>query len=514
MQGSIDALYNRVGTMKTPNAPAGNRQRIERAPSDSRRFSPYDGTSENVDATVGAGPRGVQSGYRPTVLNRNVLPAEAGLGAKYNQIEALWTGRTQLPYGGNPPEQKAALAATLPGAEGLTLTPLGGSRVAQPDMTSEVPSENGISSYGGFGPAPDFFPKYQGDPDYTPSGWGLNATPRPSALQISMPTPNPGANGDGSDGIFQLTRDGSASIGGPAAQPFASINWRSATASRVQGQVEAQVNSPMLVAVMAALDKVGTYGGNPQWDETQHGEILWQAVEDIGVLAQQMTDTQNLSPDKLPHSFFNLPTLNYWLASLGDDGRKPPRTLNDVKCLVSFHGMIRNDSSARMGQGERFGLSARIFNCVVNGGEEMVFNEWNATRENQKLYYLVKRIDHNDIRAVGDAPPGSFALQGFVPPSKNNVMLVADDKTRKPWQIVPWVYKDQAIQERPRKKDVEFTDEYGAKAWGGVFEVGYTVQVDGPNPLPLHLKQAPCNAAARKQLPMIFIAVTGRWIQL
>jgi len=519
MQGGIDALYSRVSTQKVPGAPQGNRQRIERANVNSRRFTPYDGTTENVDLLAGGDPRGRQSGFTPTVLRYNTQPPTGQ--QNFNQIEALWTGINQVPWGGDPPERQAALAATLPGAAGLSLTPLGNNRVAQPEMTSEVPGEEGISTYAGFGAAPNYFPKFLGDPSYTPEGWGLNATSRPTALQVEMPTPNPGANGDGSNGFFATTREGEASFpgGGAANSPFASINWRRAGAERVEGVVESHVNAPMIYAVMAALDCLGTYGGNPQFDESQHGEILWQAVEDIGVLAQTSDESMNLSPDKLPHSLFNLTSANYWLASLSKDGGdgmpKAPRTWRDVRALLTLHGMIRNDSSARFGPGERFGLSTRVYNCVLNGGEEMVFNEWNARRLQQKVYYIIKRVPHEEIRAHPGAPPGSYALQGSKESSAENIVVVPDDKPRRPFQIVPWKITDQTkITDAPRKKDVAYWDENGIKCYGAAVEVGYVVQIDHPPPSATAVQHATYNVSYRKKLPMVWIAFTGVWLNL
>ena len=517
MQPGPDALYNRTATMALPPARTGIRGRVERSNTQSRRFSPYDGTDEAVDVSIGQ-INGRQSVFKPSIFTAITQQPGVGGAQRFNEIESLWTGVQQVDFGGDPPEKINALAATLPGAAGISLTPLGGGRVAQPDMTSEVASENGFSSYGGFGPPPAYFQKFDGDPGMMPENWGLTGV-RASALQTEMPTPNPGANGDGSDGIFQTTRDGSASFAGPEANPFTSINWRGATTNRVQGVVETHVNAAMIYAVMAALDKVGSFGGNPQWDETQHGEILWQAVEDIGVLAQNSEETENLSPDKLPHSLFNVPSANFWLATLGG-GENPvrlPKTARDVLGLLTLHGMIRGDSSARFAPNERFGLSTRVYNCVVGGGEEFVFNEWSATRRGEKVYSIIKRVDHTQIRANPGAPPASYSLSGV----KENVLIVPDDKTTKPFQIVPWVKKirkgkpeDKLFHDRPTHEDLAYKDENGIICKGVAYEVGYVVQLDHPTPLPRLVTHAPFNAFLRKQLPVVGLVFTGRLLHI
>lgn len=512
MQFANDAQRFRVGTLKVPGPLTGIKSRSSTAASatGSLRSTPYDGVTENVDVRgANAGPTGRQSGLPRTVRTVITQPIQSP-NQKFAQIESQWTGIAQQGFGGNAASQISQMAG-FANMQNLSISALGGNRYSQPDMTSEVPYENGISGYGGFGAAPNFFAKYYGEPGGMPVNWGLEATPRPSALKIDMPSPNPGANGS-SSGFFQTTRDGTASA--LTQNPFQTINWQQVANNRVEGATPTSVNQPMVYAVMAALSsEEQMLGANKQFEETQHGQILFQAVEDLGTLRAAAGEfDQIVSPDKLPHSLFNVVSANWFLATM-EDAAEPLKgwTVNKVLSLIQIHGAIRGDSSARFGTGERYGLARRLLNCNVGGGgkDDFVFNEWELDEDSvlsigQELWYIIKRVPHDSIRATSYSPAGTFSVTG----ASQNVIAVPDSKTRNPFQIVPWIGKTPV--QRPTRKDVEYTDDDGILGYGVAIKVGQVMQSDFPAASKEVLRHAGHNNYYRAQLPLIGIQFEGR----
>lgn len=508
MLSANDAQRFRTGTLALPGPLTGIKSRSSTANGGSRRFTPYDGVTDNVDVPGAAGgPRGRQSVYRGGVQTVITQPPSQ-TNPTFAQIESQWAGLPQQAFGGNPTQQMQLMQAIL-STQGLTMSALGGNRFAQPDMTSEVPSENGISSYAGFGGPPGYFPKYNGTPGAEPSAWGLYAQARPSALITDLPSPNPGANGGGSDGFFQSTREGVASS--LTRNPFETINWQQAADTRVQGVIESPVNAPMVYAIMAALSPDEERRGlAAQFEETQEGQVVYQAVEDLGVLRQSLHDFDGeLSPEKLPHSIFNVVSANWFLAT--SETAAPPLMgwkLCDVLGRLQPHGLVRGDSSARFGPNERFELSRRVMNCTVGGGTEFVFNEWGNVRLGQEVWHIIKRVPITKIRAVPHERPGSFSLTG----SSEQIHVVPDSKTRNPFQIVPWI--GESLHAKPTRKDVAYYDDDGLIWHGAAIKIGVVVQIDFPSPLKILTDHSSYNNHVRAQLPIIGVMYEGRLYQV
>jgi len=510
MNFGTDAQNLRIGTTAKAQPRSGvqvdrnnNRQStFSTAPAPTRRFSPYDATSNSADVAAGGGPYGRQSGLRPTVTSASLqIPVT---GPKFAQVEMYWNGLRQQPFGGTPDQALQQMGRIIGPSDNLQLTRLGGNRDAQPEMTSEVPGENGFSTYANFGNGlpPRSFPKYQGAPGALPPNWGVPMQPQPSALATDMPSNT--AIGAGSDGFFQFTRDGVAY--GSTINPFASIDWGAKARNRVLDLVEQGVNMPMVHALLAVASMTG-------WDERQEGQVMFQVVESLGELmmaAKKKGRAVNLSPHLLPHTLLNVPSVNYFLAAEKYAGFMMGWTIYDVLSKLWPHGLIRGDSSARMGEKERFGLSTRVLNFNTFGGEEDCFNEWPGANLGWKVYFLVVRVPLSSIKAGPNAPDGTYCLTA----QSNELLPVPDDTVRRPWQVVPWVGKSR--EAKPTKKDVTFINNDGFEEKGAAFEVGIMMQKDFvfESKSNNYTKHTSFSAFHRAQLPMCRIMYTGRRVEL
>lgn len=500
-----NAQSNQIDTMKLPQVKGGGRSSVFRANGPTRRFTPYDQGNENVDVPgANADPRGRQSRYKGSVQSiYTQQPAQNN--PTFAQIESMWNNQAKQSFGGNPGQYLQDIQFAIMAQQGLSISTFGGGRTGQPDLTSEVAGENGLSTFSGFTGPPNFFPKFDGDPSSEPSGWGLTQVRPPMQLKTDLPTPNPGANGDGSSGMFQTTRDGTAAF--YTNNPFSSANWKRGESDRIKDSIESATNQPMVIAIMA-LRKAGPAlaGTQVMFDETQEGQIMYQAVENLGQLKQMFADNaEGLSPDKLPHSVFNVVSANYYLATTEDaapalKGWKAKDVLSRINC----HGIIRSDSSARYGRGESFGLSRRIYNCNVGGGIEFMFNEWGAVEAGNVLYHIIKRVPQRFIKASPSEREASYCLTG----SHEEFVVIPDGKTRNPFQIVPWIGKTRNA--RPTKKDLEFIDNDGLIDKGIAIRIGVVFQSDFPAPLPILLQHATTSNFYRAQLPIIGVMFEGR----
>lgn len=503
MLAGNDAQRNRVMTLAVPGPLKGIKSSYSRAQGSSIRFSPYDGVNDNVDVPgAGAGPKGRQSAFRGSV-QRVITNQPSQINQPFAQIDSMFDNRPKTDIGGNPQSSLRNIQMSILARQGIQTPQFGGGRGGQPDMTDEVASENGISSYPGFTGAPNFFPKYQGAPGAEPAGWGLTAPRKPTGLDIDLPNPNPGANGGGSDGLFQTTRSGSATFYNQ--NPFATVNWKQVMAQPIRDVVESAVNQPMLYSTRASRTSARSLAGTQiAFDESHEGQLMYQAIEDLGTLRQATIDKEGmLSPDKLPHTLFNLVSANYFLAtSEKQAGPLQGWKINDVLARIVFHGIIRGDSSARFGPGERFELSRRIYNCNVGGGIEFMFNDWGDVQLGQEVWHLIKRVPHKDIRASPKERPGSYSLTG----AAENILLVPDDKTRRPFQIVPWVGK--YVDSRPTTKDVEYIDDDGIKCEGVAIKIGIVFQIDFPSPYKVLTDHSSYSNFYRTQCPVIGVMLT------
>jgi hypothetical protein len=224
-----------------------------------------------------------------------------------------------------------------------------------------------------------------------------------------------------------------------------------------------------------------------------------------------VSDTEAaLSPEKLPHSMFNVVSANWFLATSEQAAARPGGgwQLCDVLARLQPHGLVRGDSSARFGPGERYGLARRLMNCTVGGGTEFIFNEWGRVRLGQAVWHLIKRVPHDKIRASPGQQPGSYSLTG----SAENLHVVSEEKTRNPFQIVPWV--GEMMHSKPTRKDVEYLDDDGSIGYGAAIRIGIVVQIDFPTPFKVLTDHAPFNNYLRAQLPIIGVMYEGRQYQL
>lgn len=502
---AANAQNNQIDTMKLPRTNGNGRSSVFRVNGPTRRFTPYDLGTDNVDVPgANADPRATQSRYKGSVQTI-ITQQPAQNNPTFAQIESMWNGQAKTNFGGNPAQQLQNIQFAIMASQGLNISSFGGGRTGQPDMTSEVAGENGSSMYSGFSGPPNFFPKFNGDPSPEPSGWGLSQVRPPNQLNTDLPSPNPGANGDGSSGMFQTTRDGTAQF--YTNNPFTTVNWQKATNERIKDGIESATNQPMVIAIMALRTaKPSMMGTQHAFDETQEGQIMYQSMEDLGKLKQNFPDEGgNLTADKLPHSVFNVVSANFYLAS-SEDASAPLKgwRAKDVMARINCHGIIRGDSSARYGRGEPFGLSRRIYNCNVGGGIEFMFNEWGPVEAGNVLYHIIKRVSQNKIKASPQEREGSYSLTG----SHEEVIVIPDGKVRNPFQIVPWIGKGR--NDRPKKKDLEFVDNDGLIDKGVAIRIGVVFQSDFAAPLQVLLQHATTSNFYRAQLPVIGVMFEGQ----
>jgi len=481
MQGAYDAQRSRINTGLLPGRMTGIKSRYFTAPSAvPYRSTPYDGVDQNVALAVGGGPRGRQSN----------LP---------RRVSTLLTPSAPAPFGGNPGSYTDMQFGRL-ATSGLSLGVFGGARVAQPDLTAEVAGENGYSTFAGATAAPPrMFPQFGGAPGAEPTAWGMNAPRVPTALNVNLPDAQPLANGDNSNAFFQSTREGTASS--VAANPFESFQ-RASQQEPLHDGIESMVNQHMLHASAALVGQ--TIG----WDQTLEGQIIYQLIQDTGELAQAVYDYgEDMSLEQLPHSFFDTVSMNYWLAT-HEPASRPycGWSLSQVMSLFSLHGLIHGDSSARMAKGERMGLSRRMINANCGGGADFIFDEWPHAQIGQACYHKLVRVNHANIRASPSAAPGTYSIVG----SSDEVLTVPADRTKNPWQLVPW-HADK-INGHPTRKDIEFLDDDKQVQTGALFLIGHKVQSVFAAPFQVTSKYASASNYMRAQLPIIGLQFVGEQV--
>ena len=490
------------GPFSTERGPNGFKARSERAKvvGPQYRSSPYDNPSIGDVAGVGTGPGGQQSGYRPQ--KTTVTINQPVNGPIWAQSGSQLDGRPRQSFGGTPTAYVTALQNAILSQQGLPTRQFGGTRAGNVDMTTEVAGDQGFSTFPGF-VQPRMFLKTDGAP--SGNDWNMLQTPRPTGLNISMP--NTGADGPGGDGIFKTTRPASANFG--QADPFALSMMRDATTNPIQDGIDQNTNQPMVMALLAMKsEKTNMLGVQVAFEENQEGQLIYEAIEDNGTIRQAISKYEGfVEGNLLPHSTFNVPSLNWFLAQ--EDKSAPLRgwTANDVLSKIYFHGAIRGDASARFGPGEPYGLARRIINCNLGGGIEYIRNEWGPLSFGQRLYHIFVRKSHDKIRANPNERPGSFSLTG----SSENVIVVKETKTKNPWQCVPWIGSDMV--KKPTKEDTEFINDDGVVEKGFAFFIGTVFQIDFASPWQSQLDHCGTNGAIRAQLPMIGVKISGRFHQ-
>ena len=489
------------GPFTTERGPNGYKARSERAKvvGPQYRNSPYDNPNIGDVAGVGTGPGGKQSGYRPS--KTTIMTTQPTNGPLWAQSGSQLDGRPRQPFGGTPQAYVTGLQNAILSQQGLPTRQFGGTRAGNVDMTSEVAGDQGFSTYSGFA-QPRLFPKTDAAPDG--QTWNLLQTPRPTGLNISMPTPNPGGDGTGGEGFFATMRQANANFG--QADPFSLASMRQSTTNPIQDGIDQNTNQPMVMALLAMKsEKTGMLGVQVAFEEEQEGQLMYEAIEDNGTIRQAISKYEgNVEGNLLPHTTFNVPSVNWFLAQ--EDKAAPLRgwTANEVLSMIYFHGAIRGDASARFGPGEPYGLSRRIINCNLGGGIEFIRNEWGSVESGRRLYHIFKRVSHDKIRANPTERPGSFSLTG----SQENVIVVKETKTKNPWQVVPWVGDN--IVKKPTKEDTEFINDDGIVEKGFAFFIGTVFQVDFASPWQSQLDHCGTNCAIRAQLPMIGVKINGR----
>lgn len=491
------------GPFVTEKGPNGYKANSFRAATvgPSYRSSPYDDPNVSNAPGVGVDPRGQQSGYRPT--KTIVITKQPVGGPIWSQSGSQLDGRPRQSFGGTPKEFISALQNAIMLQQGLPTRSFGGLRGGNVDMTSEVAGSQGFSTYSGFA-NPRMFPKTDGAPD---SMWNLLQTPRPTGLNIGLPTPNPGSNGNGGSGFFVTQREATGEFG--QVDPFALSNMRGAAEKPIEDSIDQNTNQPMVMALLAMKsDRTESLGALIAFEENQEGQLIYEAIEDNGTIKQAISKFDGfVEGNLLPHTAFNVPSVNWFLAQ---EKKSPPLqgwTANDVLSMIYFHGAIRGDASSRFGPGEPFGLERRIINCNLGGGIENIRNEWGPVEPGQRLYHIFRRVPHEKIRASPNERPGSFSLTG----SSENVMVVKETKTKNPWQVVPWA-SDNIVQ-KPTKEDTEFVNDDGVVEKGFAFFIGVVFQADFASPWKVHLDHCGTNNSIRAQLPMIGVKINGRLFQ-
>ena len=492
------------GPFSTERGPNGLKGRVERAGKPSYRSSPYDDPNSNADVRgIGTAPYGQQSKFRPTITNAS-LPRQPG--PMFAQIPSLYDGRPFLSFGGTSQQYVQQLQNAILTSQGLRTNQFGGARGGNPDMTSEVAGDQGYSTYSGFA-LPNMFAKFDGAPSSTPDGWGMTQAPRPTGSQLSLP--NTGADGasDGT-GMFTNVRTPSGTI--QQVDPFSLATMREATDRPIRDGIDQNTNQPMVMALLAMKpDSLKTLGSQVAFDETQEGQLIYQAIEDNGAIQAAINQREGtIDGEFLPRTVFNVVAANWWLAQENKSqplrGWKP----NDVLSKIGFHGAIRGDVSARFGPGEAYGLARRLVNCNLGGGIESIFNEWGSVEPGWRLYHILKRVPHDKIRANPQERPGSYSLTA----SSENVIVVSETKTKNPFQIVPWVGKSAV--HRPTRDDAAYYNDDNQIEYGVVIFVGIVFDVKFASPWQSQLDHCGTNASIRVQLPLIDVKIVGDIIQV